>query len=335
MANVVKTVYWDFNKSLFNAFHKELKAFYTVQSSAQLLEALPFLDLTKDDANILTSRWLFFRQLHCQIVKSQEVDEDRSDHCETFPFGFPPTTMFKSKFQIMYNSLKGGLDANTQQYISIQPPMKTKFEAKYIICMMIVIVTNSWRLYQLLSETVDIDSFTLSMFKKRLRNSGMPLQEFNYNLAIALRNRSTNPNFLNGIIQATTSEQPTTEATNSVEINYSTLRDRICNQFVPLKQRRRAFMNNRALMELRLAKNSDFQHKTQKIDGGKVKHCALCGVGQTRSECSECQIPLCVYQGVHLSCFTLWHTEKDLESSREAVLQSRTSQKNDECERVQ
>jgi hypothetical protein len=124
-------------------------------------------------------------------------------------------------------------------------------------------------------------------------------------------------------------------ATNSVEINYSTLRDRICNQFVPLKHRRRAFMNNRALMELRLAKNSDFQHKTQKIDGGKVKHCALCGVGQTRSECSECQIPLCVYQGVHLSCFTLWHTEKDLESSREAVLQSRTSQKNDECERVQ
>jgi hypothetical protein len=47
-------------------------------------------------------------------------------------------------------------------------------------------------------------------------------------------------------------------ATNSVEINYSTLRDRICNQFVPLKHWCRAFMNNRALMELRLAKNSDF-----------------------------------------------------------------------------
>jgi hypothetical protein len=186
MANVVKTVYWDFNKSLFKAFHKELQAFYTVQSSAQLLEALQFLDLTKDDTNMLTSRWLFFRQLRCQIVKSQEVDEDMSDHSETFPFSFPPTTMFKSKFQIMYNSLKGGLDANTQQYISIQPPVQTKFEAKYIICMMIAIVTNAWRSYQLLSETVDIDTFTLSMFKKRLRNSGMPLQEFNYNLAIAL-----------------------------------------------------------------------------------------------------------------------------------------------------
>jgi hypothetical protein len=34
MANVVKTVYWDFNKSLFNAFSRELKAFYTVESSA-------------------------------------------------------------------------------------------------------------------------------------------------------------------------------------------------------------------------------------------------------------------------------------------------------------
>jgi hypothetical protein len=120
MANVVKTVYWDFNKSLFNAFNKELKAFYTIQSSAQLLEALQFLDLTTEDINILTSRWLFFRQLRCQIVKSQEVNEDMSEHSETFPFGFPPTTMFKSKFQIMYNSLKGGLDANTQQYVSIQ-----------------------------------------------------------------------------------------------------------------------------------------------------------------------------------------------------------------------
>jgi hypothetical protein len=74
-------------------------------------------------------------------------------------------------------------------------------------------------------------------------------------------------------------------------------------------------MNNRALMELRLAKNSDFQHKSQKNEGRKVKHCALCGIGQTRSECNECQIPLCVYQGVHLYCFVLWHTEKDLESS--------------------
>jgi hypothetical protein len=98
----------------------------------------------------------------------------------------------------MYNSLKGGLDANTQQYVSIQPPVKTKFEAKYIICMMIALVTNAWRSYQLLSETVDIDTFTLSTFKKRLRNSGMPLQEFNYNLAIALINSSTNPNFLMG-----------------------------------------------------------------------------------------------------------------------------------------
>jgi hypothetical protein len=93
-------------------------------------------------------------------------------------------------------------------------------------------------------------------------------------------------------------------------------------------------MNNGAQMELQLAKNSDFQHNSQKIVGGKVKHCALCGIVQTRSEGSECQVPLCVYQGVHLSCFALWHTEKDLESSQETVLQSRTSQKNDEGEKV-
>jgi hypothetical protein len=98
------------------------------------------------------------------------------------------------------------LDANTQQYVSIQPPVKTKLEAKYIIRMMIAIVTNAWRSYQLLSKTIDVDNFILSMFKKQLRNSGMPIQEFNYNLAIALINSSTNPNFLNGIIQATSNE---------------------------------------------------------------------------------------------------------------------------------
>jgi CRISPR/Cas system endoribonuclease Cas6 (RAMP superfamily) len=142
--------------------------------------------------------------------------------------------MFKSKFQILYNSLYGGLDANTQQYVSIQPPVKTKFEAKYIIHM-IATVTNAWRSYQLLSKTIDVDHFTLSMFRKQLRNSGMPLQEFNYNLAITLICSSTNPSFLNGIIQATSNEQAMHIASDCIDISYSTLRDRIHNQLVPLK----------------------------------------------------------------------------------------------------
>jgi hypothetical protein len=103
--------------------------------------------------------------------------------------------MFKSKFQILHNSLKGGLDANTQQYVSMQPLVNKKFEVKYIIRMMKAIVMNARRSYQILLETIDVDHFTVSLIKKRLRNSRMPLQEFNYNLAVKLINSSMNPKF--------------------------------------------------------------------------------------------------------------------------------------------
>jgi hypothetical protein len=74
---------------------------------------------------------------------------------------------------------------------------------------------------------------------------------------------------------------------------------------------------------------------TKKKQSGKIKHCALCGVGQTRSECSECQVPLCVYQ-VDLYHVLFYGTlEKKIESSQETVLQSRTDQKNDDGEKVQ
>jgi hypothetical protein len=45
--------------------------------------------------------------------------------------GFPPTSLYKTTFQMMYNCLKGGLDAKGQQCAAIQPKIKVGFEQKY------------------------------------------------------------------------------------------------------------------------------------------------------------------------------------------------------------
>jgi len=54
----------------------------------------------------------------------------RQDALGTNNNGFPPSVVFKHAFQSMYNNIKGGLDANTQQYISICPSVKVNFEQK-------------------------------------------------------------------------------------------------------------------------------------------------------------------------------------------------------------
>jgi hypothetical protein len=47
--------------------------------------------------------------------------------------GFPSCALFKSSFQSLYNVIKGGLDANTQQCVSIHPNVKVSFDQKYVI----------------------------------------------------------------------------------------------------------------------------------------------------------------------------------------------------------
>jgi len=69
--------------------------------------------------------------------------------------GFTPTNVVKTAVQVLYNSMKGGLDSNTQQYRSITPSICTGFEQKYIICLILCIVTNAWRAQQLLHATID------------------------------------------------------------------------------------------------------------------------------------------------------------------------------------
>jgi len=61
-----------------------------------------------------------------------------------------PINLFKSSYQSLYNSLKGGLDANTQQYVSIQPNVSVTFEQKYLLRMLLAGITNAWRAFQLM-----------------------------------------------------------------------------------------------------------------------------------------------------------------------------------------
>jgi hypothetical protein len=59
----------------------------------------------------------------------------------------------------MYNMLKSALDANCQQYFSLNQPVKTGFEQNYIVWMIVANanVTNAWRAMQLLSHTTELE----------------------------------------------------------------------------------------------------------------------------------------------------------------------------------
>jgi hypothetical protein len=71
--------------------------------------------------------------------------------------GFPPCSLFKTSFQSSNNVVKGGLDTNTQQYISIRPNDKVSFEQKNVIRLILAIVSNSWRAFQLLQSDSNIE----------------------------------------------------------------------------------------------------------------------------------------------------------------------------------
>jgi hypothetical protein len=72
-------------------------------------------------------------------------------------YRFPACSVIKTAVQALYNSLKDGVDANMQQFQAIQPPVKTGFEQKYVICLLLSTVMNTWRAQRLLQQPVDPD----------------------------------------------------------------------------------------------------------------------------------------------------------------------------------
>jgi len=91
-----------------------LAPFYKSKNVDEVLAALP-PGLSDIEQQIIRSRWPFFHKLRQSAIDCGKI-------------GFPPTSLFKTSFQSLYNVIKGGLDANTQHYISIRPNVKITFE---------------------------------------------------------------------------------------------------------------------------------------------------------------------------------------------------------------
>jgi hypothetical protein len=67
--------------------------------------------------NVIETHWIFFR--------------DMRNHLEYYPNdAFSATFVCKTEVQALHNTLKGGLDANSQQFTAISPYFKLKFENK-------------------------------------------------------------------------------------------------------------------------------------------------------------------------------------------------------------
>jgi hypothetical protein len=79
---------------------------------------------------VITTRWPFFT-----ATRRHAIEETES--------GFPSCNIFKTSFQVLYNSLKGGLDANTEQVASITPGVKVRFKQKYVLRLITALVTNA------------------------------------------------------------------------------------------------------------------------------------------------------------------------------------------------
>jgi hypothetical protein len=141
-----------------------LAPFFKSNNVDEVLAALPpGLNIIKQQ--IIRSRWPFFHQLRLSAIECGNA-------------GFPPCSLFKTSFQSLYNVIKSGLDANTQQYISIRPNVKVSFEQKYVIRLILAIVSNSWRAFQLLQLDSNIEELQFSQVRKKLQNSKVKLTKF-------------------------------------------------------------------------------------------------------------------------------------------------------------
>jgi hypothetical protein len=137
-------------------FEEILLPFFNSENTKDLVDNLP-QNISYKSKEIIESRWNFFHDTRKHLLSKGNV-------------AFPATSVFKTEIQTMYNSLKGGLDANTQQFSSICPQLKTKFEQKYIVRLLLAVVTNAWRTFQLLNNNVDEYNFSLHQFRKSLIN---------------------------------------------------------------------------------------------------------------------------------------------------------------------
>jgi hypothetical protein len=123
-----KTYANDLVQHMANKVENLLMPFYSSITVDEMLDQLPN-GLSNEKRNSIRSRWPFFNNMRAFCLSSLGV-------------GFPASSLFKSKVQTMYNTLKGHLDSN-MQFSSIMSPIKVAFEQKYIIQMILAVVINA------------------------------------------------------------------------------------------------------------------------------------------------------------------------------------------------
>jgi hypothetical protein len=180
-------VFDDFVVALRHCCHLLLSPFFTADNVETVVASLPH-GLPYESEEIVRTHWPFFYLLRGFVRTRYDP-----------PMGFPATSLFKTPFQSTYNVLKGGLDSNTQQYCTIKPTMKTKFETKYVVRLILAIVTNSWRAKHFLTHSMETAQ-GMEAYRKQLSNHGPNRREFTYKLALGQSESSSDPYFQNGFI---------------------------------------------------------------------------------------------------------------------------------------
>ena len=288
-----------------------LQPFFTSNSWDELKPQLP-PNLSSSDIEMVRTRWVFFKAVRKEALSCGMT-------------GILPTSLFKTSYQCLYNSIKGGLDANTQQCVSIQPNVKVSFETKYIIRMMLAGVTNAWRAYQLLhTEFSEEHDWSYSAIKKKVQNSDIKLRKFMHCLAMSLI-RSADKPIINNHAMNQSEYQQVTEENNTTTLGFQpapeTLQERVNAVEWPKRYKYKAFNRVKDLIELRLTKNTHFPHHCSKLLVQRGKHhCALCYHRQTQYGCTTCEVLLCrTSLNDRESCYQLWHTKRDIEAERKQV----------------
>jgi hypothetical protein len=98
-----------FCSAIIDTLNGVLQPFYRSSTLNELIEQLPEA-LSLKEVNLIVSRWPFFAMARSHVIPNMY-------------FGFPPCSVMKTAVQLLYKSLKGGLDSNTQQFQSIILPL--------------------------------------------------------------------------------------------------------------------------------------------------------------------------------------------------------------------
>jgi hypothetical protein len=219
-----------------------LSPFFRYNNVDYVINNLP-LGLGDNEQEIIQSRWPFFHKIRIAAIECKVT-------------GFAGCSLFKTSFQSLYNVVKGGLDANTQQYISICLNVKLNFKQKYEIRLLLAIVSYSWRKFQLLQMDSNKEELQFSQVRKKLQNSKLKLTKFCFDLAMALT-WSADDRSANNVLRASEAMEPsntraisTAEVPTEFERDPATLRDRLAGERWPLRYKVKVFNRTETIIEL-------------------------------------------------------------------------------------